>query len=350
MIDWFTGILPCTHRPLPAGSVVSVDADGAVEWETVKRLTVRGSNESTMKVRSVGSDGEGRATHLYIDGNPSKFLQGHSVIGPDDLQGLVVTTYARILALLHIPHDLPSYRQVMEGQFKISRIDINYMYSLSTLENVRAWLYAAEFKAKTRHGRACGKGGTVYLGKNSRRWSLKFYSKYDEHTSGKKGHQMADEFVKAGLLDWSKDKLRIELTLRTTELIDLNLTLGNSWNIETPNKLFSDYVGRIEMNQNTILTDEKIINLPRKIQSTYLLWKQGANMKEMFPKPTFYRHRKELLSFGIDINFYCESPDSNNVVPLVRTLEAKPAKIPSWVYEKGLIFDYNRISHASNWH
>ncbi|PWY12686.1 replication protein, partial [Citrobacter koseri] len=21
MIDWFTGILPCTHRPLPAGSV-----------------------------------------------------------------------------------------------------------------------------------------------------------------------------------------------------------------------------------------------------------------------------------------------------------------------------------------
>ncbi len=138
----------------------------------------------------------------------------------------------------------------------------------------------------TRHGRACGKGGTVYLGKNSRRWSLKFYSKYDEHTSGKKGHQMADEFVKAGLLDWSKDKLRIELTLRTTELIDLNLTLGNSWNIETPNKLFSDYVGRIEMNQNTILTDEKIINLPRKIQSTYLLWKQGANIKEMLPKPT----------------------------------------------------------------
>ncbi|HBR5266816.1 phage/plasmid replication protein, II/X family [Klebsiella pneumoniae] len=293
-----------------------------------------------MKVRSVGSDGEGRATHLYIDGNPSKFLQGHSVIGPDDLQGLVLTTYARILALLHIPHDLPSYRQVMEGQFKISRIDINYMYSLSTLENVRAWLYAAEFKAKTRHGRACGKGGTVYLGKNSRRWSLKFYSKYDEHTSGKKGHQMADEFVKAGLLDWSKDKLRIELTLRTTELIDLNLTLGNSWNIETPNKLFSDYVGRIEMNQNTILTDEKIINLPRKIQSTYLLWKQGANIKEMLPKPTFYRHRKELLSFGIDINFYCESPYSNNVVPLVRTIEAKPAKIPSWVYEKGLIFDY----------
>ncbi|EJE3789145.1 replication protein, partial [Escherichia coli] len=28
MIDWLTGIFPCTHKPLPAGSVVSVDADG----------------------------------------------------------------------------------------------------------------------------------------------------------------------------------------------------------------------------------------------------------------------------------------------------------------------------------
>ncbi|EHS7014520.1 Replication-associated protein G2P [Escherichia coli] len=350
MIDWLTGIFPCTHKPLPAGSVVSVDADGAIEWETVKRLTVRGSHEATMKVRSIGSNGEGKATHLYIDGNPSKFLQGHSVVGSDDIQGLMLTVYARILSLLNIPHDLASYKAVMAGQYKISRVDINYMYSLSTLENVRSWLYAAEFKAKTRHGRACGKGGTVYLGKNSRRWSLKFYSKYDEHVSGKKGHQIAEEFVRAGLLDWTKDKLRIELTLRTTEIIDLNLTLGANWNMKTPRQLFSEYVGRIEMNQNAILSDEKITKLPRKIQSTYLLWKQGANMKEMLPHNTFYRHRRELLSFGIDINFYCDSPDSNNVVPLIRTLEAKPAEIPLWIYEKGFIFDYNRISHASSWH
>lgn len=75
-----------------------------------------------------------------------------------------------------------------------------------------------------------------------------------------------------------------------------------------------------------------------------------ANMKEMLPHNTFYRHRRELLSFGIDINFYCDSPDSNNVVPLIRTLEAKPVEIPLWIYEKGFIFDYNRISHASSWH
>lgn len=348
MLDWVTAVLPCTHEPLPAGSVFSVDADGSIEWATVKRLTVRGSHESSIKVRSIGSNGEGKATHLYLDGNPSKFLQGHSVVGSDDLNGLVLVTYARILSLLKIPHDMVSYRQVMQGQYKISRVDINYMFSLRTLENVRSWLYAAEFKAKTRHGRACSKGGTVYLGKNSRRWSLKFYSKYDEHTSGKKGHQIADEFVEQGMLDWAKDKLRIELTLRTTELIDLTLTLGSGWSLETPRKLFSDYVGRIEMNQNTILTDEKMAEIPRKVLATYLLWKQGANMKERLPHNTFYRHRRELLCVGIDINFYCGDPDTNNVVPLIRTLEACPVEIPQWMYSKGLIFEYHKLSNARN--
>ncbi|HGU6004181.1 TPA: DUF2523 family protein [Escherichia coli] len=46
--------------------------------------------------------------------------------------------------------------------------------------------------------------------------------------------------------------------------------------METPNKLFSDYVGRIEMNQNTILTDEKIINLPRNLSSLF------ANLSDGF--------------------------------------------------------------------
>ncbi len=349
MIDWLTAIYPCVHNPLPAGSVVSVDANGEIEWKAVKRLAVRGSNESNMWVRSVGSDGEGRATHIYIDGNPSKFLQGHNVVGSDDLRGLAVTVYARILSQLNIPHHMQSYFEVLNGNFKITRVDINYMYLLETLENVRAWLYAAEFKAKTRHGRATGKGGTVYMGKNSRRWSLKFYSKYDEHMGGKKGHLIPSQFVYEGLLDWTKDKLRIELVLRSLELKELNLDLGKNWNNETVENVFSDYIGRLEMSQNTLLSDKTIMELPRSARSTYLLWKQGANMREVLPKTTFFRQRKQLLAYGVDINFYCESPDSNNVIPLVRTLEAKPAEIPAWMYEKGLIFDYNRPAIAANY-
>ncbi|MCN3044918.1 phage/plasmid replication protein, II/X family [Escherichia coli] len=185
-----------------------------------------------------------------------------------------------------------------------------------TAQRVRNWLYAAEFKARTRHGRATGKGGTVYFGQHSRRWGGKGYSKYDEHMSGKKGHQIPAEFVYAGLLDWSRDKLRIELILRSLELKTINQSLGKSWTTETAMKLFTDYIGRIEMSQNVLLSDEKIDKLPRYIQSTYLLWRQGSNLKTILPHNTFYRHRKELLTFGIDINFYCETPDKNNIIPI----------------------------------
>ncbi|HBC1013188.1 TPA: Replication-associated protein G2P [Escherichia coli] len=346
MIDWLTGVYPCLHEPLASGSVISLDADGEIEWQTVKRVSVRGSHESALQVRSVGSDGEGRCTHLYIDGNPSKFLQGHNVVGSDDLRGLAVSSYARVLSLLNIPHHLESYREVLKGNFKLSRVDINYMFELGSLENVRAWLYAAEFKAKSRHGRTCGKNGTVYWGQHSRRWGVKGYSKYDEHMSGKKGHSLPDKFVYEGLLDWSRDKLRLECVFRSLELKRNNLDYGYGWNNETALKLFNEYISRLEMNNNVMISDKKVNDLPRFIQSTYLLWKQGVDLRGCLPSRTFYRHRRQLLEFGIDINFYCDEPDVSNVIPLVRVLEAKPAEIPSWMYEKGFIFNYNRVANG----
>ena len=68
------------------------------------------------------------------------------------------------------------------------------------------------------------------------------------------------------------------------------------------------------------------------------LWRQGSNLKDLMTKNTFYRHRRKLLEQGIDItmppnNF--EKP--NNVVPLMKIIEATPVSIPLWAYEKGLI-------------
>ena len=53
---------------------------------------------------------------------------------------------------------------------------------------------------------------------------------------------------------------------------------------------------------------------------------------------TYYRYRKELLEFGIDIaNVQDVDKPLDNVVPLVRVLEALPASIPDWAYEKKLV-------------
>jgi II/X family phage/plasmid replication protein len=102
-------------------------------------------------------------------------------------------------------------------------------------------------------------------------------------------------------------------------------------------ELFNTYLGKINMTTQATLIDEQLLNMPSKLRGTYTLWKQGIHLRDMLSKPTFFRHRKDLLEFGIDINSTCLTPEHNNVVPLMRIIEAKPVEIPSWAYELGLV-------------
>lgn len=335
MIDWVTAKLPCLHQPLNAGSVVKVAASGEIEWETPCRLAVVGSHEQTLQVKSSGGDGEGRATVLLFHGNPSKFLQGHNLFGSGDLMALMVDAYARIVQLLGLQPTEADWQAVRTGQYEICRIDYNQSFSLPSRADVLAWLRAAEFKAKTRHGRPSRKGGTLYFGKHSRRWSLKFYCKGEEISVPK--HRLPDTLQISELIDWADDKLRAELTLRTTELLDLQMRTASAARPEKLRELFGQYMRTLEMSEQIALTSEELHQLPQRLRSTYILWNSGEDLRDTLPKATYYRHRKDLLELGIDIALRKEMFDRANVVPLVRVLEAMPAEIPVWAYERGLV-------------
>lgn len=252
--------------------------------------------------------------------------------------------YGKICDALEIPIDLSSSQAMLSGQYDLKRVDINYMYKLNSLEDVHSFLYAIEFHAKTRHGRCSCKGGTKYFGQNSRRWCLKCYSKYEEvmfRLKNKKDYHAVYDLIQSGIVEWSKDKVRLELVLRALELNKLNLSHGYNWKLDTPFNTFQNYLEKLEMSRNCVVSDEKLDNFPRFLQASYLHWKQGVNLRTLLPKPTFYRHRRALLIYGIDINSYCESIEKSNVIPLVRVLEAKPVELPAWMYEKGLIFNRN---------
>jgi II/X family phage/plasmid replication protein len=91
------------------------------------------------------------------------------------------------------------------------------------------------------------------------------------------------------------------------------------------------------MTQQATLVDEQLMKLPVKLYGTYQLWRQGADCKQMLPKSTFYLHRKQLLEHGIDILSMHLAPEHNNVVPMIRIIEAVPVAIPQWAYDKKLI-------------
>jgi len=344
MLDWFRGQISLHHTPIPSGVVLSINSDDSLEWQSIKKTQLierRGSHESSIKIRSVGGNGSRMATDLQIDGNLAKFLQGHNIFGSEDLNKLLLLTFQKIIASysdLIEPWDVEIAEQrIKRGDYLVKMIDVNRMFDLGNDPSVEAWLHAAEMKARSRSGRATRDKGTVYLQKNSRRWGLKFYNKLREMNAKGKGHQLPEELQDLGLGDFARGKLRAELRFQSLELKELGVTHGYHVTQSWIEKTFNDYLGRIEMNTQATLIDEQLINLPRHVQSTYQLWRQGVCLKDMLPHNTFYRHRRQLLTQGIDITCPPSSPDHQNVVPMFRVLEAIPVGTPDWAYEKGLV-------------
>lgn len=342
MCDWFRGSFPFLHHPLPAGRVLSIEPDGSIAWEAVKALECRSTHETSIKFKSSGGNGEGLATEMLIDGNLSKFLQGHNIFGSLDVTALLAQTVERIYSehAQHFAQTSPldlTLARIKKGDYKIKMLDINQLFDVGNDPSVEAWLHAAHMRARSRHGRSTRDKGTVYLGQSSRRWAMKFYNKFRELQAQGKTHKLPNHLQGLGLEEFIKGKLRAELRIFGKELEKLGITHG--YHI-TPQKLLdllNTYLGKIEMTTQATLIDDQLFNMPRCIQATYQLWRQGADLKNMMPPNTFYTHRRKLLPYGIDINMPSLAPEHNNVVPMIRVIEATPVQNPDWAYNLNLI-------------
>ena len=198
-----------------------------------------------------------------------------------------------------------------------------------------SWIRSAGDKTVlARRGRGVFAGDTLYYGKNSRRWSLKMYSKGHELQKRK----LSKELDIPELKEFAEKALRIELTLRSLELKDRGLHFAKRWTPDFAIMLLMEAVGKLEMSNNFSLNDDKLALLKPRLRLAYKAWLRGDDLRQDLPKMTYYRYRKELLEFGIDIaNVQDVDKPLDNVVPLVRVLEALPASIPDWAYEKKLV-------------
>ena len=92
------------------------------------------------------------------------------------------------------------------------------------------------------------------------------------------------------------------------------------------------------MSNNFKLSDDVIASLPRKLRTYYKLWLYGEDLRQDMTKPTFYRVRKQLKAYDIDISLVRDVEQvADNVIPLIRVLEAEPVGIPDWAFEQGLV-------------
>ena len=332
MIDLATAKLPCRHDPskLISGMVMSFDPQGNNEWVVNKKLSVEGSHSSKIQIASADT------SHIWVSGNPVKFLQGHNIFGSNDLKKIMAKFFDALLqqdALGLDPHPF-QYDYIQQGVYSLSRVDMNESWHLDNKNDVLAWIRAFGSTVRLKHrGAAQFSGDTAYIGKNSRRWSAKCYSKGHEITA--KGHQLPKELQIPELLEYADKSLRLELVMRQLELKRRGLDMAWYWHESTAKMLLQTMVlDNLELS-STFMIDDKILDtLPTRLRLVYQTWKNGDDLKQIMTKPTFYRVRKQLLAFGIDIAVVNEK---NNIIPLIRYLEAEPVGIPDWAYEKNLV-------------
>lgn len=333
MIDWITAIIPCCHdEKIYGGSVASVDLDGVIEWRVEKKKQIRGSYESSLSIKSLDT------TQILLDGNPAKWLQGHNAFGSDNLIQLVEAVMHRLIPLLDLTPSPYDYECWNKGLYALKRVDCTAMWELPRRVDIRSWLRAAEMQSKSRHGRPVTKGGTLYFGKNSKRWSVKFYSKGDEIEA--KGHKLPYEMDQRDkLIEWVDNKLRGELTLRSLQLKDKQLSVAAQWSESTPIEQLVAYIGTLNMSEQFSITPVNLEGLPARLIAVYKLWKEGEDLRALYPKASFYRYRSEFLKLGIDIAIKQPSKPEN-VIPLVRVLRPEAiSQVPDWAIGTSLYFE-----------
>lgn len=335
MIDWVTMKIRCDHDGIISdGEVVSLSKDGSsIEWSLVKYLPVVGSHDATISIRSITQQ------TIEISGNPVKWLQGHNLFGTNDLKHLIWVFFNELLKIpeLKLKPTLEQLHAIKMGRLTISRIDINETWFLKDKNEVLAWLRAAGQKMHLKHrGAGQFKGDTLYWGKGSRRWFLKGYSKGDEINSKKSN--FPDVLRTSQMLEYADRALRIELTLKSNQLREWLLHDVSHWGADTGKMLLLQLIKGLEMSDNMRLTDEAIAKLPTRIKMSYFTWLAGEDLKQILPPRTFYRYRTELKKYGIDISILRDvKEDKNNVIPLMRVLEAQPVGVPDWAIEQGLV-------------
>ncbi len=357
MIDWLTFVAPLSHvvgpsGPFYAGEIVSTMIDSSAphgirpEWHVLKRTELVGSYSSTIQVRST-FDEAGRPA-LWVSGSPAKWFQGHNIFGSDYLPGLVLEMLERVCrarGLVPTPADRAAW---LAGCIKLLRVDVNFSYCFVSLAVVRNALFSLDATANLKHrGRGHFTGDSLLFGSKpggrtgSRRWSLMFYAKGAEISLP--GRRLPTELPNVEqLFSHAQGLLRLEVRVLSLQLVDEGLQFVSAWSDNTASDLHARLTAGLQISEASMHSpDSRVQGLRPAVQGAFALWQAGSDLREIYPKATFYRHRAELLQHGVDIAIKCPvaSREPSNVVPLRVVLQGRPAGIPDWARGTPLYFD-----------
>lgn len=261
---------------------------------------------------------------VSVHGSLAKYIQGHNVTGRwegVDIQGLLWMFHWCWLENWHCEamerweeglsdEDLfltPGWGREEEPLLDVSRVDLAGTFRVGESErDARDWMRGLEYSTRSREGvwrpdDDSGGGNGFSLGRHASERTWKAYLKGVEIC--KPGHQLLFERrrdLRDVAVEFLKGTVRLELTLRRSYLRrvgvpvvgdDLSVMMGH-W----------DRLGKgdnVRINGEMAKEARALKSGPR---DAYQLWERGEDVKEWFPRPTYYRHRRTILeATGVDI-------------------------------------------------
>lgn len=327
-VDWLSVAQDYPEGGLPevdAGCVWKADADGVIEWRTVASARHEGSYETSVNVKCDGF-------RVSVSGNMSRFGR------PDNLFGFdLAECFRRVNRVLSV-YGLPAFtagtriERPSRGDItyqwtgaRISRIDLTKNYEAGSMEAAHLVMqYLGTQHNGRKAGRVLGDGETVDWAAGKRQY-WKAYLKAPELVRHRTKGEIVDERVLSHCVD--KGIVRFEGTIRSNTLTDVGAAfLGDyesGWAMGQLIRLFNEHAQVMVRAERP--TDD-LDDLAKHLRATARDYLAGMDCKAEMGRASFYRHRRELLVFGIDISMRNVSPFK----PRVRVVELAHASVPSW--------------------
>lgn len=320
--DWlkFRCVFPDVLPPaLSGGKHLIVDPDGVLEADISRWFEHRPSSDTSVRLRTYGNV-------LEFDGNVARLGNPHNFEGPS-----VAKCFAKaqdVCRSLGLPQPLPwgTANRTQKDDASIllgthfRRVDLNtkMLVSRPLADRYMAWLGTLPVGNKVS---AVGNFGPTWA-MGSRYWSAKTYRK-DLETSRKRGESLDER--RAALRDYfgSDDAcVCLEIGLKGMWLADNDAWGPQHWTDPEHDKVvFLRFFHRQLEHQGGASVDEFAL-LPGRLAAWAVLWRDGADLREHMSQATWYRVRKELLAFGLDIKVPC---DVSRLRHRVEVIEARPA-------------------------
>ena len=306
------------------GHVFSVDQDGVIKWDVPAKLVHRGSHDTSIRIRSDGM-------RVSLEGNIGRFNRS------DNLFGYTVAECIKLANNLLRDFGLPPFtvgnvisisktlygdaREHMTGAV-LTRIDLTQNWLTGSPGNVSQYIrYLQGFKAGRQEPKPYKTTG-VSWGEGSTYWYGKVYDKAAEYfrQNGKNSKKfdaiLFDYMLNAGIA-------RHEIELKSRYLLQNNLRCFSLWvdgMEERIYALFNEVVaGKTHVDQ--------YLEIPGRAGELAVAWRDGADLKKRLAPNTYYRYRRELLKYNIDI---AVPANVSRLKTRVEVITLSPAVAPVW--------------------